>query len=244
MVRSRVGRRDSRNHSRGAKVRTPEEVVTAAFAAINMEDWHGLTALCDPLSLAVFKGQTVRNLTRLADWYGLAPHDPDFDPMEKIKHAADPEFFVRSEIAGVESLEALRSMDPARIFAGWLRARSFADCADDEELGVSRDPASPGKRRIRNYRYSVVGSVLDGTDISYVLFRPTATYVETYPEAYAACLKTFSDDERHFDAAMHHRGDPVTVICRKQSDNSWLIVAKRSFFLLDTLEVVEVRLPK
>jgi hypothetical protein len=42
---------------------------------------------------------------------------------------------------------------------------------------------------------------------------------------------------------MHQRGDPVVVACRRQKDGEWRIVAKRSFFLTDSIEIVELRRP-
>ena len=86
----------------------------------------------------------------------------------------------------------------------------------------------------------MLGSVTDAPDIAHVLYRPTATPAESYPEAYDKCLKEMSDEERRFVESMHHRGDPIVVTCRKQGDGSWKIVAKRNFFLLDSLDVVEV----
>ncbi len=40
-------------------------------------------------------------------------------------------------------------------------------------------------------------------------------------------------------ASVHNRGDPGVVICRKSS-GSWQIVAKRNFFLIDSVDVVAV----
>ena len=38
---------------------TPVEVLEAAFAALNIDDWSGFTDLCDPVSLRAFKTQTL-----------------------------------------------------------------------------------------------------------------------------------------------------------------------------------------
>lgn len=220
---------------------SPEDVVAEAFAAINMDDWNGLTALCDPLSLAVFKKQTIDSLIDLADCYDLAEGDPEFDAMDRIRYEADPVWFLRYEVAGVSSIDEVKEMDPGRVFVRWLQAKSRwpEDTQGDaafEKVGASPDR---GARRIRSYRYKILGSVPDGPDIAYVLFRPAEAFCDIYPDAYQECLKQWTEDERRFMAAVHNRGDPSVVICRK-SGGSWQIIAKRNFFLFDSLDVVEV----
>ena len=222
---------------------SPEDVVAAAFAAINTEDWHGLTALCDPLSLAVFKKQTIDSLIDLAECYDVAEGDPEFDAMERIRYEADPTWFLRYEVAGISSIDEVKEMDPGRVFVRWLQAKSPAQWPDDplENAPYERDRVAPnpGERKVRSYRYKILGSVPDGSDIAYVLFRPSEPFCDVYPEAYQECLKRWSDDERRFMAIVHNRGDPSVVICRN-SGESWQIIAKRNFFLFDSLDVVEV----
>lgn len=225
-------------------MKTPEGVVAAAFAAINTEDWHGLTALCDPLSLAVFKKQTIDSLVDLADCDDPAADDPEFDPMESIRYEADPTFFLRYELTGVSSIDEVREMDPCRVFVRWLQARSpsgwSGDSSKDSQYEKARAAAlNPRERKVRSYRYRILGAVPDGPDIAYVLFRPSETFCDIYPESYKECLNQWSEDERRFMAAVHNRGDPSVVICRKSS-GSWQIVAKRNFLLMDSIDVVEI----
>jgi hypothetical protein len=40
-------------------VNTPEEVLAAAFQALNFDDWAGFTDLCDPVSLRALKTETL-----------------------------------------------------------------------------------------------------------------------------------------------------------------------------------------
>ncbi|MBA3341431.1 MAG: hypothetical protein H0W30_01030 [Gemmatimonadaceae bacterium] len=44
-------------------MKTPAETVKAAFDALNIEDWAGLMAACDPVSLRAFKRETVEDLS-------------------------------------------------------------------------------------------------------------------------------------------------------------------------------------
>jgi len=225
-------------------MKTPEDVVSAAFAAINLEDWHCLSALCDPLSLALFKKQTIDSLVELEDCHDLAADDPSFDAMEKIRYESDPTYFLRYELAGVSSIDEVREMDPGRVFVRWLQARSPASWRETPEADSTHEKTryAPGcgERTIRSYRYAILGSVADGPDIAYVLFRPAETVCDIYPDAYKECLERWSEEERRFMAAVHNRGDPCVVICRK-SGGSWQIIAKRNFFLMDSIDVVEVR---
>lgn len=123
-------------------MKTPEDALVAAFAAISTEDWHGLTMLCDPVSLPVFKRQTVRILSEFAQ---ACEMEREFGEEE-----FDFDEFLLSEVAGASSLDDVKEMDAGRLFARhrFRRRRCAASCRPSERLPAPRHPRlSMGGRR-------------------------------------------------------------------------------------------------
>ena len=214
-------------------MQTPEEVVTAMFAALNTDDWHGVTMLCDPLGLVAFKRQTMTILSEFSD---------DYESDTEFGESTGAMDVLRFEVANTSSIEEVREMAPGRVFVRWLQARSLS-CYDDVDTdhGCRKAGELNGQRTVRAYRYSVLGGIADGPDITHVLYRPTVFEAAEYREAYEKRLMDMSEEERRFSVLMQHRGDPCVVSCRKQDDGSWKIVAKRDLLLFDSLDVVKVR---
>ncbi|MEO8578004.1 MAG: hypothetical protein ABI556_14945 [Gemmatimonadales bacterium] len=210
-------------------MKNAEDVVTAAFAAINAEDWHELAMLCDPASLSIFKRETLDLLSEYDDGFEL---ENDFGDVPDLAE------MLRFEMANVSSIEEAKAMDPGRVFARWIQAHSISYFSgkDDQEVACARrDGDRP--RIVRSYKYAVLGSVADAPDIVDVIYRSTDPLSELYSIAYEKRLGKLSEDERRIVELIHHR-DPLVVTCRKQRDGSWKIIAKRDFILIDSVEFV------
>lgn len=214
-------------------MRNPEELLAAVFAALNTEDWHTLTTLCDPLGLTIFKRHTLRLLSRYAEDCDTGDEFSDGFGNEEV-HLVD---ILRFEVAGVESFREIEEMDAGRVFVRWLQARIFKNRIEPWRQGSEES----AHRTVRSYKYSVLGSVADGEEFVHVIYRQTIDLSEWHPEIYDNGWKERSDEERAFVESMHQRGDPSVVVCRRQSDGSWKMIPKRTFWLFDSEDVVEVR---
>ncbi len=214
-------------------MRNPEELVAAVFAALNTEDWHTLTTLCDPMGLAIFKGHTLRLLSRYAEDCDTGDEFSDGFGNEEV-HLVD---ILRFELAGVESYREIEEMDAGRVFVRWLQARTFKNRIEPWRQGSEES----AHRTVRSYKYSVLGSVADGEEFVHAIYRQTIDLSEWHPEIYDNVWKERSDEERGFVEAMHQRGDPSIAVCRRQSDGLWKMIPKRTFWLVDSEDVVEVR---
>ncbi len=128
-------------------------------------------------------------------------------------------------------------MDAGRVFVRWLQARIFKSKIEPWLQGSEESAL----RTVRSYKYSVLGSVADGDELVHVIYRQIIDLAEWRPEIYDNAWKERSYEERGFVEAMHQRGDPSVAMCRRQSDGSWKMVPKRTFWLFDSEDVVEVR---
>jgi hypothetical protein len=236
-------------------VKTPAEVLDAAFAALNLDDWAGFTDLCDPISLRAFKTETLDFFADESDCYhvdvdDLLDSEPDM-PREvaeyeaaKMNRYAEPAHKLNREFLTVKSVDEIRLMDPARLFVLWLQARSphkrLELERDDEqpwEAGAAWDPPiAEGVKETRGYRYSVIGSVPDGPDISHVLYRTEHGIEKIFAEEYAEWLGQRPSDEQELAHQLHHHATPEFAICRRQSDGSWKLVAQRYLMLVSSLQ--------
>ena len=101
-------------------MKTPAEVVQAAFDAINLEDWGPLAELCDPVSLRLFKEERLDQATTTFRRFSTAADDAFETDLEEIEGDydcgfVDTEECLSRELFNVRTLEELREMDPARV---------------------------------------------------------------------------------------------------------------------------------
>jgi len=220
-------------------IHDPIELVDAAMAATNREDWHGVAALCDPASLAAFR----RHMLDRLDPATIAPHEVTAEslqhgerpmPREVAEQFAawrrernDPVHRLREEFPDVASTDELRAMAPAELFAAWLDGRS-ARRQILRLVAEGRAPAAVAEHLragpFPSQSLVALGVVHDGERFAHVLYRhrhdaePAA--VETH--GWAAALP---DDERELALELMHRGHPQVTTCRRQPDGSWRLIA-------------------
>jgi hypothetical protein len=236
-------------------VRTPLEVVNAAFAALNVEDWAGFASFCDPVSLRAFKREILeefgeyREPSSVAECDDLLEEEEDPDLRAAIEHdlAVMDEWFnpvhrVIVEFDSVETVEELREIDPGRAFARWLQARSRNPYRPNvpEEGEEWRRGKETSRKSTRGYSYLAVGSVLDSPDIAYVVYRNAHSPNDVYPGVMDSWEQSVPADEAELARLTHYLQNPQVLTCRKQTDGSWRLLAGRRLSLVGTLQVVEV----
>ena len=214
---------------------SPDAVVSAAFAAMNTEDWQAVAALCDPQGLRIFKNRTLEILEMLqsdcetprdlSDIVGSNSYDPEPDFLS----------YLRLEVAGVSSVEEVREMESGKVFTRWIQAKSFrprSGADDAADVDVKR------QKRVWAYTYVVLGSVRDGDDIAHVVIRlPREEFMA--PETTEDGVN-LSPDLREYLTAVNHWGDPIFITCRLQPDASWRMIPRRNLFLFDSVASVDV----
>jgi hypothetical protein len=230
----------------------------AAFAAMNLEDWSGLTDLCDPVSLRAFKNEiidqataTFRVLTVSVD--DMIQAESDF-PGEEAEHSGskyagliDPVEILKKEILAVTSVEELRELDPARVFARWLQARSLRRRLLEKDEGESWEVSVDQMqfKLTHEYDYVVLGSVPDGPDLSHVVYRGgEMKLLAELNEELNDDLKDRPEDERKLERTMWEQCYTSTASCRRQSDGSWRLIASRMLDLTATPKVVDLNRPE
>jgi hypothetical protein len=239
-------------------VNRPADVLAAAFAALNLDDWSGFAELCDPVSLRAFKRET---LGGYSEDYLLPPVDPD-DLMEtepdmprvaaeykaaQMNEITSSAHRLKREFLTVKTVEELRELDPTRLFILWIQAHSpyrRAALEEDHEESWEKEadwepPVDDGKKATRGYRYSVLGSVEDGPDIAHVLYRNDHTPDKIFPDEYPEWLADRPEDEQKLMEQRHHRSYPEFVSCRRQSDGTWRLIADWHFSIVSSLQRVE-----
>jgi hypothetical protein len=228
------------------RVKHPVEVISDSIAALNKEDWQAFTDLCDPVSVRRFKRQLVEQFTEVGPRNSWTAEDflsafPDMPRSVAEYRAAEverqrhPEERLKLEIRNVDSVEELKSLEPSEVLIRWLQTRSphefWAEVAESwKEKGENSWGCGESLSR-----YTILGSVRDGPEISHVVFRHDWADSVTIdqPEDWDT---TIPSDERALSRLLEERS-PHAVTCRKQGDGSWRIVADRNLFFLEMLSV-------
>jgi len=234
---------------------TPRQVVTAAFDALRANDWKGLASLCDPLSLDAFR---LEMLEEFGDQFG----DPDPDAststlgpielddehyLESMEHL-HPDSRMKVVFPKLSTMDELRQLEPVEAFASWLEAQGSPreEVEDSREEPWTKESHSVTETdssapRGVGLRYAIIGCVFDSMDIAYVIYRPAVFPPERYAEFYENWLSKAPAEYRDFMIAMHHRAIPTLIICRRQNDGSWALIANRRFMHFGSLQVLEIR---
>ncbi len=219
-------------------MQNPRQLVLTAFDALKARDYNTLASMCDPLSLCSFKQEMVDEYSPDVP---AAEAEPAFAVVElndedyaELIEFLDPVRRLQSELPGLSTIEQLVSIDPVSLFATWMYAHSAEHFLDEKqrkpwESGSDWAPHDEKEDRKHELSYVIIGCAFDTPDIAHVLYRNEFSALEAYPEGYGEWFASASPAFRDFMAAMHHRGVPSVITCRRQSDGSWRLVASNHF---------------
>jgi len=221
-------------------MRTPAEVVQAAFDAINLEDWGGLAELCDPVSLRLFKEEIVEQAATTFQKSGQAApdilddlyDDDDFD-----LGFIDPEECLSRELFNVTTLEQLQELDPARVFARWIQAKSrrlYRLFKPEKENWKEPDNCSPLKTA-HAYTFVILGWLKDGEDLAHVMYRND----RDIPGGAVAKGSSIADEDDLLERTLCVRSFVFTALCRNQADGSWGLIASRNLYLVPSVALID-----
>ena len=214
-----------------------------AADALEKRDWHGVAALCDPISLRVFHRQLVEQFAPRtpppeSTVSELRRHQPDMPPevaeyqikqMQQLH--AERLSRMEDEVAGVHSVEELRALDPVEACARSLEAH---DPEHQVRLFLARHRKSGHPRELGVYampreRLEPIGVVVEDR-FAHVPYRRTSTSrAPAEGEHRERFLEPYTAEERAWlrDAAGRHV-EVATLL--RQPDGSWRLCAEHGLF--------------
>ena len=216
----------------------PVAVFNQASAAVDTEAWDEAASLCDPASLSLFKRELLTRfdaepepwtVERLLRFQPDLPREVAEYQVASIARAADPQRMLADELPTVTSMEELRSMTPAAVFAAWLEGQSqrrhVARAAHETHF-----PAEMFEQALQNALhtpYEMLGTIYDGEDLAHVVFRPE---YKTLPPATmdARSGSRIPDDERTALEAQQKAYLQFATL-RRGHDGSWRLLAGHRF---------------
>lgn len=216
----------------------PRKLVATAFELANARDYNALAALCDPLSLRSFKAEMLEE----HDYEALAatPVDPDAPRIELTDEQyadyckyVEPVRQFQLEFPRLEAIGDLRNLEPLEAFAVWMDGKAHHGLREEETR------ADAWKDLTEHPEQEIIGCVFGTPDIAYVLHY-NKTSAAGY-EPYQVWLSETCAEHQDFMEAMHHRGHPSIVTCRRQTDGTWRVIASRNFLFFGGFSVTEFR---
>jgi hypothetical protein len=245
-----------RDESRLSLVSTYSDPLTlfaAAIHALNREDWHAVARLCDPVSLASFKRYLIDNLTppkeqshkitatELMKAVPSMPRAVAEYQVTRFRESLDPKQRLRDQVPSVKSLAALEAMTPVAVFAAWLEGKSVRRQVNRnvEQRRMTRATANEVVAQgEKPFDFKGLGYVDDGDRIAHIIYRRDESARGPFRGADEPVFAGRSPDEIKFAGDAWGRESPFTVMARKQSDDSWLLVASPDFLLVDQVEFI------
>jgi hypothetical protein len=177
----------------------------------------------------------------------LQPVELDDEQFVEYMKYLHPDSMMKVEFPKLSTMDDLRQMESADAFASWLEGqasprKTLADPGQEPWKGGSdATAAAESSPALMNYPCNtIIGCVFDSMDIAHVVYRPAVSLPERYADVYESWFARWPSEYGDFVAALHHRGIPMLITCRKQADGSWKIVASRRFMLFGSLSVVQI----
>ena len=222
-------------------ITNPVQLFQTVVDRLNAEDWTGAAGLCDPVSLVSFRRTMLqqfapirpRNTMTVEEYLKLTPDMPRAVAEYNVKQqqkSIDPEIQLHRQFPTVDSVAALRALEPTDFFAEWFYGQSpqrqLRDQAKDGAIGEKAANAI-FSQPMRHFAYDVLGFLPNGDRIAHVLYQlqmapPTEARADEW-------LANVPEDEREYIRDTSMRGHPQMFLCRKQPDGGWLGVAEFGF---------------
>jgi hypothetical protein len=228
----------------------PLPLFAAAVDMLNAEDWPAVARLCDPAGLASFKRGLIDNLappstqsqkltaTELMKAVPNMPRAVAEYQVTRFRESLDPKHRMREQLPTIKSREALESLDPPGVFAAWLEGKSLRRQIDRdlESKRMSRAMANEILAEgIKPFNFEPLGYVPDGEHIAHIVYRRAQTVRGPFPPLGelrdAGCTPPEIELMRHAWGREH----PLTVMARRQRDDTWLLVADVDFLLVSQI---------
>ena len=230
-------------------MQTPRQLVSAAFNAMRARDYDELASMCDPLSLKSFRQEFLDEYCPIiSDVVDHSPH-PEIELTDEqyieLMELLDPIKRLKEEFGPATTIDGLVAMEPVRLFAAWLYAHSAERFSGKRlqrpwQSETDRTSEDFDQNGTTEPRHEIIGCVFDTPEIAHVVYRLRLSAIEAIPDAYRGWFDSAAPAYRDFMTAMHHRGDPSLVTCRRQGDGSWRLIAKKHFMGFGAISISAV----
>ncbi len=222
----------------------PLELFRAAVDAYIAGDYLGVARLADPVSLRVHKRLMlyfygVRVQPQVLTAEDILQSSPEMPravaeyQASQHQQLADPAAQLERELPGVSSLDALRSLDAAQVFAASLDGRSYRRQIERlvaEGHATREAVVSAEQFHALHFPFVPLGVVEDGPHVAYVVYRQEPVEEETEASELPEAIAALPDDEQQLERELNGRGLPRLLRCRRQLDGGWLFYADYDFF--------------
>jgi len=229
-------------------MKDPVELFRAAVEGLEQEKWMDVAGLCDPVSLRAFKQSFLSqfDLSPGVSWTveELLRFSPDMPrtvaeyQILQFHRQSDPALRLARDFPLVGSIEELRELDPAEVFARWLEGKSPRGqiLAAVREGSISEAAAAAHSSELgRLPPYESVGAVKDGADVAYVLYQFARNSSGEMSDEVKEWMDDLSPEEREFaELEVPH---PSIATCRRQPDKSWRLIADRDFLHFGSISI-------
>jgi hypothetical protein len=225
----------------------PVSVFEKALACLQADDFAGAAACCDPVSLRAFQRQMVsqyvpeepiRPLT-IEDMLRAAPDMPRDVAEYHVRQRQEwdeQRKDVSRELPGISDGAALRAASGEAVFAAYLLGKSYAfllrQHVQSGELTESELAASQG---LNSHRLAqrVIGTIAISERLSYLFYVTDGRDLPVSDDAWVqhelARIAALPADERDLLEEMKGNHSPQSVLCRRQPDGSWRLIASHDF---------------
>lgn len=218
---------------------TPVRVFAAAAEAYYRADWTHVAALCDPISLALFKRGVVTqhhdhlHFLSINGVEQVMSRWPDFTREQAEAYTASlrRNLAISGELRrsgrGIETIDEVERCSPAEVYAAYLEAHEFGYQVD---ILIENGQLEPGQRErqlrfhAQTHPFVVLGAVMDGDTVAHVLHRELANWVDESVEPGEP------DDVVAYREELFGKWEPRVSSCRRQTDGTWRMIAERWLF--------------
>ena len=158
--------------------------------------------------------------------------------LAQIERQTDPAVRFARDFPLLQDIAELRDLDPADVFARWLEGKS----PRGQILAAVRDgsiseavAAAHGSDLGRLPPYEAIGTIKDGDDVAYVIWRFGKLDTGELPEEAREWMEELSAEEREF--AKVDLPHPSIAACRRQGDASWKLIAEQNFLHMGSISI-------
>ena len=225
-------------------LKSPVDLFKAVLVALNAENWGGAAALCDPISLRVFRREMLDQFSPNQRMQAVTVEDmmrsqPELPRsvaeyyVQQQNERTDDTVRLRSQFPTVTNVNALRELEPAQLFAEFLYGRSprrqiQALAAKGQVPQKAIDSGALEALGANHYQFETIGSLTDGDRIAHVFYRMKPPSPSDSPDM-KRWLDAMPAEEQELTRDTMGREHLQSLTVRRQPDDAWLALASYQF---------------
>jgi hypothetical protein len=218
----------------------PIAVFRAALAAVESEAWDEAASLCDPATLSLYKRELLARFEparhvwtaeRLLKYQPDMPREAAEFQAANMARMADPKHILEDEVPSISSVEELRDMAPAKVFAAHLEGQSHARQVEraQRDSQLPPDVIADALQHPFKTKFHVLGAVADGDRMVHIIFRREYETDGTEDDADPLLWPGDLTPEELSAVQDQQNANIDFAQLRKQPDGSWRMLAGTAF---------------